>query len=96
MSDSDNSKHVVFLQGVGAGHINPTEPLVATMVACGIKVTYFAPSIETTLGRADPVSDGTPEGELIKKAGATLLNYRIDPNLANEPHLSSSNPMHPG
>ena len=26
------------------------------MVACGIKVTYFAPSIETTLGRADPVS----------------------------------------
>ena len=57
MSDSDNSKHVVFLQGVGAGHINPTEPLVATMVACGIKVTYFASSIETTLGRADPVSE---------------------------------------
>ena len=55
-------KHVVFLQGTGAGHINPTVPvpLVAAIVAKGIKVTVFAPSAETAMGRGDPVSEGTP------------------------------------
>lgn len=89
-------KHIVFLQGVGAGHINPTVPLVAAMVKQGIKVTFFAPSVETAMGRGDAVSDGTPEGELVKSAGATLLNYRFDPSLADEPLLTSQNPMHPG
>ena len=48
------------------------------------------------MGLSDPVSDGTPEGELVKSAGATLCNYRFDPSLVDEPLLSSSNPMHPG
>eukprot|EP00584_Thalassiosira_punctigera_P000320 CAMPEP_0172538666 /NCGR_PEP_ID=MMETSP1067-20121228/10013_1 /TAXON_ID=265564 ORGANISM="Thalassiosira punctigera, Strain Tpunct2005C2" /NCGR_SAMPLE_ID=MMETSP1067 /ASSEMBLY_ACC=CAM_ASM_000444 /LENGTH=439 /DNA_ID=CAMNT_0013324211 /DNA_START=126 /DNA_END=1446 /DNA_ORIENTATION=+ len=66
------------------------------MTARGIKVTYFAASAETTLGRGDPVSDGTPEGELVKSAGATLRNYRFDRSLLEEPLLASENPMHPG
>ena len=45
------------------------------------------------MGLSDPVSDGTPEGELVKSAGATLCNYRFDPSLVDEPLLSSSNPM---
>jgi len=91
-----SGKHVVCLQWAGAGHINPTAPLVAAMTASGIKVTYFAASAETSLGRGDPVSDGTPEGELVKSAGAILRNYRFDPSLVDEPLLASENPMHPG
>ena len=34
--------HIVFLEGMGAGHINPTVPLIAAFVNQGCKVTYFA------------------------------------------------------
>eukprot|EP00931_Biecheleriopsis_adriatica_P062079 TRINITY_DN37376_c0_g1_i1.p1 TRINITY_DN37376_c0_g1~~TRINITY_DN37376_c0_g1_i1.p1 ORF type:complete len:468 (-),score=82.52 TRINITY_DN37376_c0_g1_i1:231-1634(-) len=92
---SNKGKHVVFLQGAGVGHINPTAPLIAAMMANGIKVTYFASSAETF--PIDPVSDGTPLGELVKSAGAILRNYRIDPSLDDEPLLASGgNPRHPG
>lgn len=89
-------KHIVFLQWAGAGHINPTVPLVAAMTARGVRVTYFAASAETVLGRGDPVVDGSPEGELVKGAGAALRNYRFDRALLGEPPFASRDPRDPG
>ena len=78
--------HIVFLQTLGQGHINPTVPLVHALTQRGCVVTYFADA-EGPPGK-DYVSPSTPLGQAVLAAGATLRSYRMDPSLCDEPRLS--------
>ena len=83
--------HIVFLETVGQGHINPTLPLLAALVAKGCIVTFFADS-EGNLPPDDMAREDTPLGTAIIAAGAKLRSYHFDQELfETEPRLSGLN-----
>eukprot|EP00614_Pseudopedinella_elastica_P024345 CAMPEP_0172631712 /NCGR_PEP_ID=MMETSP1068-20121228/180718_1 /TAXON_ID=35684 /ORGANISM="Pseudopedinella elastica, Strain CCMP716" /LENGTH=494 /DNA_ID=CAMNT_0013442935 /DNA_START=85 /DNA_END=1570 /DNA_ORIENTATION=+ len=79
--------HIIFLETVGQGHINPTIPLVAELKALGCRVTYFADA-DGPHDDVDFVSENTPLGKAVIAAGADLRGYRVDQKLRDEPLLA--------